>query len=422
MGSLSSQPVAILGRGVSGCGVAALLQCCNWKYRFFDEAGDTSFLDEIASFGLVVYSPGFKQTHPWLERAREAGKKCLAEMDFASLFYRGELIAITGTNGKSTVADFLAFALCEGGVDARAVGNIGKALSAMLAERTPAVLVCEVSSFQAEVLEYFRCGALLWLNFSEDHLDRHVSMKAYFLAKWNLVSLLQKPSLFVGSSVKQWARHCGKTLPSFVSVVDSFPEIRESVFERGPQRENYAFVRAFWLSMGLSEEVLRKAAHDYKLSSHRFGHQIKVKGVTFWNDSKATNLGATLAALRSFSEPVIWLGGGRSKGQSLAPFVEALFPYVRRAYFIGESATALTALFHEKKGVAFEKKTLEEAVYAAFEESGGRGNIVFSPGFASFDLYKNYVDRGNSFEKVVLGLNNASAVVNMRPLYTNCNQ
>jgi UDP-N-acetylmuramoylalanine--D-glutamate ligase len=190
-----ARPVAILGGGVSGEGVRALLTALGASDRVYDLSaarGAEFTVDGAAQHGLLVFSPGFAPEHPWLRRAREAGALCLGELDFGSLFWRGRLVAITGTNGKTTLTEFLVLALHTSGAEAYAAGTNGHPLSRLAAEHDggarDAIAVCEVSSFQAETLEHFRADATLWTNFAEDHLERHPGLAAYFMAKWQLVA------------------------------------------------------------------------------------------------------------------------------------------------------------------------------------------------------------------------------------------
>ncbi|HVT74392.1 MAG TPA: Mur ligase family protein, partial [Lacunisphaera sp.] len=180
------RPVAVFGAGVSGLGVRELLARIGGVGEVYDEhaaAASSRFTPEHAArHGLVVYSPGFAPRHPWLAIARAAGCRCLGELDFASLFWPGELLAITGTNGKTTLTEFLAHALALAGRPAHVAGNVGYPLSRFVVEQAgrAGIAVCEVSSFQAETLEFLRPSAVLWTNFAEDHLERHAGMDDYF--------------------------------------------------------------------------------------------------------------------------------------------------------------------------------------------------------------------------------------------------
>src|SRR5579871_1075051 len=223
---LLAKPVAVLGAGVSGRAVAGLLGRIGARSVLFDQKGGegiaADFVSAAQGHSLVVFSPGFAPGHPWLAAARAAGATCLGELDFAALFWPGRVLAITGTNGKTTLTEFLTHALRSIGRDARATGNIGHPFSQLVTEgngdRANTTAVCEVSSFQAETLKYFRADATLWTNFAEDHLERHGTMENYFAAKWNLVGHTPSGTVFAGSSAVRFAEEFDRAFPPGAAV------------------------------------------------------------------------------------------------------------------------------------------------------------------------------------------------------------
>lgn len=411
------EPVAIFGWGVSGQGAASLLERLGVDFEVFDQGGLNiargEFTEQDATrFGTVVYSPGFPTEHPWIARARMAGCRCLGEVDFASLYCEGPMIAVTGTNGKTTLCSFLAHALREAGVDAFAAGNIGDSLSQEIARELhhEHTIVCELSSFQTEMLNCFGAQALLWTNFSEDHIDRHGSMEAYFEAKWRLVETLQEDCMIVGESVALAAERYGKKLPAFCEVVtrDEAACIPDgSLFLCYPQQENYLIARRFWLGSGLDPALLESAARSFTLPPHRLQMIGQIGGVRFWNDSKATNFGSALAALKTFDEPVVWIGGGRSKGGDITVFASEIAERARHALLLGEVADSLEEAFVSSGVPATRCADMHEAVALAHSLAGSAGAVLFSPGFASFDMFDNYAHRGKVYEDAVLHLKKA---------------
>ena len=181
-----TRPAAILGAGVSGRAVAEALGLAGFASVIYDEKGANEVFgpEEAARHDLMVYSPGFAQPHPWMLAARRAGLLCLAELDFGALLWSGASIAITGTNGKTTLTDFLSFAHKRAGLNAIACGNVGLPLTSLANTSSNAAFlaVVEVSSFQAEDLRHFAPEIVLWTNFDEDHLDRHGDLESYFRA------------------------------------------------------------------------------------------------------------------------------------------------------------------------------------------------------------------------------------------------
>ena len=419
--SLLAHPVAVFGGGVSGRAVANLIGKLGGTAVIFDQGGNSGALTEFrgataAEHHLVIYSPGFPPTHPWIAEARAAGAMCLAELDFASLFWRGGLVSITGTNGKTTLTEFLTHALISVGRDAYATGNIGFSFSQLVVDRDggapDSIAICEVSSYQAETLRHFRADAALWTNFAEDHLERHGTMEEYFHAKWRLFERTIGGYVFAGSSVQRYAEKFGQTLPAEAQVeTESLPGdvlLRGTVFAHYPQQENFILAAAWWRSQGLLETELYAAAETFRLGEHRLARVAVKGGVTWWNDSKATNFHAVEAAVAGFGSPVILIAGGKSKGGDVAAFVRRLVPQVKQAFFIGETRHVL-ATFAGVNGMPHTVcADLAEAARRAAEMAVAGDNILLSPGFASFDQFKNYEDRGRQFVALV---NNSGAFV-----------
>lgn len=410
-----ARPVAVFGLGVSGEGARALLSKLGVAAEFYDRKA-AQFTEEAARrHALAVFSPGFPLHHPWLELARKSGMICMAEIDFGSLFWHGRMLAVTGTNGKTTLTEFLAHALTAAGRHARVAGNIGYPLSRLAADEgggaPESIAVCEVSSFQAEQLGHFSADSLIWTNFAEDHLERHNGIKAYFDAKWELVLRVPHARFFAGSSVGRFALTLGRALPegSLVPTEGLAADARlaGTVFEGYPQRENFVLAEAWWRSEGLESSALLAAARSFRLGRHRLSRVATVDGVTFWNDSKATNFHAVEAALAGFREPVVLIAGGRSKGGDVGGFVRRIAPRVAHAVLIGETGPVLAAAF-ESCGVSHALVAgFEDAVRSAACAAPAGGNVVLSPGFASFDMFRSYEDRGDRFEKAVKDLHPA---------------
>jgi UDP-N-acetylmuramoylalanine--D-glutamate ligase len=409
--ALLARPVAILGAGVSGQGVLALLTALGARGFIYDEKAEGAVRDftpaAAASHGLVVFSPGFAPGHRWLATARAAGCTCIGELDFASLFWRGELVAITGTNGKTTLTEFLAHALNAAGRRAHVTGNVGYPFSRLVVEQPDpaAIAICEVSSFQAETLQYLRPTATLWTNFAEDHLERHPGMSAYFAAKWHLVERTPPGAVFLGSSVQSYALSSGHTLPPSAGLASegqpADARLGGTVFAGYPQYENFLLAAAWWRHAGLPSAALFEAAQTFKLGGHRLGRVGEKNGVTFWNDSKATNFHAVEAALATFAGPVLWIGGGKAKGGDLGAFVQRIARQLKHAFLIGETSAAL-ATHCRTAGVPLSLCTgLAEAVRSAFALARPGDHVLLSPGFASFDQFRGYDDRGRQFESLV---------------------
>lgn len=410
---LLAQPVAVFGGGVSGQAVLTLLKKLGARGELYDEKqkeGRASFAAADAKvYRLIVFSPGFPLDHPWLRVARAAGCTCLGELDFAGLFWRGTLVAITGTNGKTTLTEFLTHALKQVGRSARATGNVGFPFAQLVVDTDGGVFddvaVCEVSSFQAETLLHFRADSALWTNLAEDHLERHPSMRGYFEAKWRLFDRTVGGVMLAGSSVQRFAAEFGYVLPIEAAIAtEAQPAdvlLAGTVFEHYPQRENFLLAAAWWQRAGLAEADLYAAAHSFKLGRHRLTRFAVRDGVSYWNDSKATNFHAVEGALAFFTGPVLLILGGKSKGGDVPGFVRRIAPRTKHACLIGDTRELL-AQACTRFGVPHSICSgLQEAVQRAAQMAVSPDHVLLSPGFASFDLFRNYEDRGNQFEQLV---------------------
>jgi UDP-N-acetylmuramoylalanine--D-glutamate ligase len=408
-------PVAVFGGGISGRGSCQLVERLGGTSVVYDQSRGVGQSREFsackaAGHRLVIFSPGFAPEHPWLQIARAAGCVCIGELDLAVSLWPGKVYGVTGTNGKTTMVELLAHAWRESGREAYAVGNVGHAFTELVATgeaSSEAIAVCEVSSFQAETLQRARFHATLWTNFAEDHLERHPGMEAYFRAKYRLIERTEGPILY-GPSVARWASALGLPLPpdglvDFESLSVE-PELAGSPFAGPPQRENYLLFRAFWLRLGNSARAALDAARSFAVGPHRLAYVGRIDGATFWNDSKATNFHAVEAALQRFHAPVILIAGGKSKGGDIAGWVARIAQQVRSAVVIGETADALSAAFAAVGVPVIKTDTMEAAVAVARGMSAPGDAVVLSPGFASFDLFNGYADRGQRFESAVRAL------------------
>jgi UDP-N-acetylmuramoylalanine--D-glutamate ligase len=317
--------------------------------------------------------------------------------------------AVTGTNGKTTLTEFLAHALETAGRPAQTTGNIGRPFSRLVADRRGGAAgtwaVCEVSSFQAETLEHLRADATLWTNFAEDHLERHPGMAAYFAAKWRLVERTTPGAAFAGDSVLRFARAGGRPDGALRAVATegqpADPRLAGTVFAAYPQRENFLLAAAWWRAMGFGGDELIAAARTFRLGRHRLAPVAGHEGVTYWNDSKATNFHAVEAALAGFPRPVILIAGGRSKGGDVAAFVRRIAPRVKHALLIGETGAELAAHCADAGVPHADCGTLAEAVHRAAERAEPGDHVLLSPGAASFDQFRSYEERGDHFEALV---------------------
>ncbi|MEI7602911.1 MAG: UDP-N-acetylmuramoyl-L-alanine--D-glutamate ligase [Opitutae bacterium] len=409
------RPAAILGSGVSGRAVADALSLAGFASVIYDEKGENRQFgpDEAGRHDLLIYSPGFAQSHPWLLAARRAGLHCLSELDFGAIMWCGASIAITGTNGKTTLTEFLSFAHKRAGLNAIACGNVGLPITALSNTSSNAAFlaVVEVSSFQGEDLRHFTPEVVLWTNFDEDHLDRHGDLESYFRAKFKLIErMIPGGILIVGESVVTHAEKFGISLPP-ETVVATRDEVNGkiptgSIFESWPQRENWSLAVKYWQAKGIPIRILEESAKLFRAAPHRLKKVAEARGVEFWNDSKGTNFHAVYAALAQFDIPVRWIGGGKWKGGDLKRFAEQVSPKIESAYLIGETAPDLLKTFEALGKPARIYNSLQDAVVAAAKDAHGPMAILLSPGFSSFDQFAGYAERGVVFERAAVALSN----------------
>ena len=419
---LLARPVAILGAGVSGRALSGLVRELGAESLVYDASGSDGARPAFSAadaekHGLVLFSPGFAPTHPWLSLARTCGALCLGELDFAALFWRGSLVAVTGTNGKTTTTEFLTHALSAAGRDATAAGNIGYPLSQLVVDRAgggpDSISVCEVSSFQSETFRHFRADSVIWTNFAEDHLERHGTMEAYFLAKWRLLERCIGGHVHVGTSVRVHAERFGQTLPAEACIsTEREPGdilLQGTLFADYPQRENFLLISAWWRAAGLRESVLYSAARSFAPARHRLERVGDFGGVTWWNDSKATNFHAAEAALSRFQQRVFLIAGGKSKGGDIAGFVRRIAPRLRHVALLGETRHLLAAACAENGLAHTVCEDLAAAVATLSRQAVPGDQVLLSPGFASLDQFKSYADRGDQFVNLVRNLASAPA-------------
>jgi UDP-N-acetylmuramoylalanine--D-glutamate ligase len=422
-----SKPYAIFGAGLSARAACRLAESKGIEVVVIDEAGlgDQRTFDrsDLLRFDCFVFSPGFSLDHPWRVLAEEADVPCVGELAFAASFWTGAIIGVTGTNGKTTLTNLLNRALSLAGHDCVAAGNIGYPFSdAVLSEvnHPGAFVVLEISSFQAELPEGLELDALLWTNFAEDHLDRYDSMVSYFKAKARLFDCLKMDGIcVVGPQVAAWIEGHN---PGFDACsvagedVDVSPRLdARSVFHRFPYSEDFSLAVEFWWLSGYSSEVLIEVGNAFQLAPHRLDVVAERDGVKFWDDSKATNFHATLAALESVGRPVIWIGGGREKGGDVEAFAREVAGLVDVAVLYGEVAGRLAAALDGHLSLVHEYARFEDAVGAAAELATGWSevNVLLSPGFASFDQFNSYGARGKSFIDTVLSLKRSRSWVRL---------
>lgn len=395
----TQQPFAILGGGVTGRALVKILESRGVPYELFDQSGledaRADFNEAVAAqFGNIIYSPGFSLDHPWLKAAKSTPAVVQGELDWALGQYKGEVIAVTGTVGKTSMVHLLGSLLERAGKDFRQVGNIGLPLSAVLESTSENTLaIAEVSSFQAETIRGRQFKGVIWTNFSDNHLDRHLSTEAYFRAK---ARLLEGSFEFAvaGESVRMEADRIGYPLPSDIHWIEDRCAV-------SPFDLNFSILRRVADVLQIEESLVEETVRDFRPPPHRYQLYRRCGDWSFWNDSKSTALAAVLAALQASPQPRYWIGGGSSKNENIEEFARAVAPHFEEAFLIGETGAALAnALTALARPVHF-LRDLGTALASIFQKKRTPGAVIFSPGFASFDQFCHYQHRGEVFQQQV---------------------
>jgi len=413
----STGSVAVFGKGLSGRAVEDLLNKEGYACDIFDQKDKWFGRENARNCSLVITSPGFSPSHEWIKLAKDEGRTIITELDLGMCYSRAKsIVGITGTNGKTSLTTILSHLANNLDLPSIALGNIGYPLSS--AETSGKTIgkniFLETSSFQACQSTVLRLDSLLWTNFSPDHLDYHLSEREYFLAKLKLANRCKNSNnVWIGESVVSNARKFGISLNPNFQVVQTLgkkeiPSHVDSFFKSVPQCENLAFALQWTSEFGISHKQFFEAIEGYQPEPHRLQKVDDVDQVSFWNDSKSTNLASVVAACRSFSEKIIWIGGGKNKGQQAGDFAKSLKPYLAGAYLIGEMSMPLNQSLQERGIKSTICKSLKDALHLAFQAAVRQQKILFSPGFSSFDMFSNYSVRGNSFKSLVFDLKRSS--------------
>lgn len=377
---------------------------------------------------LIVVSPGVPIDAPLLSQARTLGEPVIGEVELAARFLPGPIVAITGSNGKTTTTTLTGEILNAGSLPTLVGGNIGTpAISLAERARPETVIVLEVSSFQLETIQTFRPKVAVVLNVTPDHLDRHRTFEVYVDAKARIfenqraedfaVLNMDDPTcvtmgprtraqLFWFSRQKEvaqgtWVRD-GNVLFRDGPEPREILQVAEIPLKGAHNLENVLAAVCAGALMGCAPEKIRQAVREFKAVEHRLEFVATIRGVDYYNDSKATNVDATIKALESFPANIHLILGGKDKGSDYSVLNDLLRQRVKRVYTIGAAAAKIEAQI--KGAEVVRSETLENAVRKA-NAVGQSGDVVLlAPACASFDQFKNYEHRGKVFKEIVQGL------------------
>ena len=349
----------------------------------------------------MIISPGVRNDSLPVKLAEEKGIPIINELELGYSLCPAPIIAVTGTSGKTTVTTLIGEMLKRSGRDVVVCGNIGNPLSGELKRiRDNSVVVLEVSSFQLERIKNFKPKISVILNISENHLDRHEDMDEYIALKARIFSN-QDESDFVFLNGRD--RILKKISNDIRAKVEFFDKYKDFENRFNIKNENFLAAMSVASLEGITEDVMLDVISGFKGIEHRLEHFTTINGVDFVNDSKATTVSSVEWALKSLGGKIILIIGGKYKGGNfsrLKPLIEEKVSFI---IAIGEARPKIKDAMAHFKGV-IEEKTLEGAVRAAVKKARKGDKVLLSPGCSSFDMFRNYEERGRRFKESVLTL------------------
>jgi len=377
---------------------------------------------------LIVVSPGVPVDAPPLVQARSLGEAVIGEIELAAQFLPGPIVAITGSNGKTTTTTLTGEIMTAAGLSTLVGGNIGTpAISLAERAKPDTVIVLEISSFQLETIQTFRPKIAVVLNVTPDHLDRHRTFEIYADAKARIFENQQGSDFAVlnaddptcvamgartNAQVFWFSRH--KEVKQGAWVDDGNIVFRDAAGQReilqvseiplkgAHNLENVLAAVCAGALMGCTPEKIRKAVHEFKAVEHRLEFTATISGVDYYNDSKATNVDATIKALESFPANIHLILGGKDKGSDYTVLNDLIRQRVKRIYTIGAAAAKIES--QVKGAEVVHAETLENAVRKAHATAQSGDIVLLAPACASFDQFKSYEHRGKMFKEIVASL------------------
>lgn len=437
----------ILGAGESGVG-AALLASQKGYDVFLSDSGEISahYKDELNVHGIsfeekghtlplileateVIKSPGIPDNVPVVRSIREKNIPVISEIEFAFRYVgNSKIVAVTGSNGKTTTTS-LAYHICRhDGLDCALVGNIGYSFARQVAQNPKPYYIAEVSSFQLDDIQHFRPDVAVLTNITEDHLDRYgYDLQQYADSKFRITENQQPEDVFIyclddETTMKNIQRHPFKSTPAPITMSKQLPQgayvLNAQMHLKWKNEEMQMSVEDFALkgrhnqynsmaaslaasALDIRKEKIREALQTFESLEHRMEPAGIIKGVEFINDSKATNINSTWFALESMTKPVILILGGVDKGNDYSLLNELVKEKVKGIVCMGTDNRKIQEAFGDMVPLIVNTSSAKDAVQSAFHFANKGDVVLLSPACASFDLFKNYEDRGTQFKQAV---------------------
>ncbi|CCH56043.1 UDP-N-acetylmuramoylalanine/D-glutamate ligase [Fibrisoma limi BUZ 3] len=449
---MAAKKLVILGGGESGVGAALLGQAKGYEvflsdrgslkedYRTTLQAAGIPFEEgqhteeRILDATEVVKSPGIPGTVPLVQKLKDQGTPVISEIEFAARYTRARLIGITGSNGKTTTTLLIYHLLKTAGLNVGLAGNIGDSFAEQVINDTFDYYVLELSSFQLDDMYQTRLDTAVLLNITPDHLDRYgYNFQNYVDSKFRILQNMQPDSSFIffqenqpildgltkrGPSVRRLPVSL-ETQPvpggylrdgQLTAQCDNrtFQIAQDETPLRGPHNAiNMLAAVLAALSVGVGDEAIAEGLRTFQNAPHRLEPAGTINGVQFINDSKATNVDSVFYALSSMTSPTIWIAGGLDKGNDYSQIEELVRRKVKALVCLGADNHKLVAYFEGKVPVIYETQRVQDAVARGLALGQPGDVVLLSPACASFDLFKNYEDRGNQFKAAVQALVNS---------------
>lgn len=428
--------IVILGGGESGVG-AAILAKVKGHPVFLSDSGtlkevyreklETNNIpyeennhdqERIFSADLIVKSPGVPDKTPLIKALTESGIPIISEIEFAGKHTNSVIIGITGSNGKTTTANLTYHLLKTAGFDVGLGGNIGYSFAEMVAVTPHEYYVLELSSFQLDGIEYFQPDISILLNITPDHLDRYdYKMENYIASKFRIIKNQEEEDVFIYNEEDQNVISFLKEkelLPVPIKVKMITSDVTKISIDGGNDfdlsnttlkglhnRFNAECAIHAALSQGVSGEDIQRGLESFKNSPHRLEEVATIDGITYVNDSKATNVDSVYYALLAIEGPIVLIIGGVDKGNDYGAILSLVKEKVKGIVCLGIDNEKIKATFSTIVEKIVEADSMEKAIEASRKIAQSGDQVLLSPACASFDLFKNYVDRGEQFTEIV---------------------
>ena len=439
--------IVVLGGGESGIGAAFLAKKKGFDVFLSDRGNIKEYYkkqlqevgvefeegshdeEQILSADWVIKSPGIPKNADLIQKIKQKNIRLSSEIEFAAEFTDAKIIAITGSNGKTTTTSLIYHILKNSGLNVGLGGNIGESFAMQVATENFDYYVLEISSFQLDDIQNFRPYISLLLNLSPDHLDQYnYNYKEYALAKFNIAKNLQNNDFFIYNKDDEMSKNLLNKVDIHSKKI-SF-SLNEKLEEGGFATNDNIFVKLEGIIfsmpiskmalvgkhnvanclvasivaklLNISNDNLEKSLETFQAVEHRLEKFSEIDGVNYINDSKATNVNATYFALESMETPVIWIVGGVDKGNDYSEVEDLVKEKVKAIICLGLKNEKIIKFFQGKKEMIFDTSNMEDCVKIAKNIAQEGDSVLLSPCCASFDLFDNYEDRGKKFKAEVL--------------------